>query len=122
MGIALVIAKRCRPRILIEWLNGRAIGGQDAAKPPSGNQLHIRKVCEDLRDRPLIRIRTPFQILLLQGLDQLGESLRGAFLHLQGILPTHISQDALRVLLGSLFHGWITPERAQSGLARSINF
>src|SRR5258708_37060858 len=68
--IALAVLKYRCPRILIEWLNRGSARADDQADPPTPNDLRVGQMGEDLRNRPLPRVRLPFQLLWSQSVNQ----------------------------------------------------
>ena len=61
--IGRLVAKRFGPPILIEWLQGHGVVRQDRPEPPGADQLRVREVSKNLRDRPALRFRCPRQLL-----------------------------------------------------------
>src|SRR5579864_9846474 len=107
--ISILIAEGLRPNILIVSLNGRTVGTENLPNAPATHDLGIRKMRQDLRNRPFPGRGSAPDLFFAEAPRQLIQLLSRALLDLERIFPINMAQDSLGVLLCSFLHGSIRP-------------
>src|SRR6266403_6238941 len=102
--VPIPVRKGFRPDILIKSQDRRSITSQNQPHPPASNDFRVRKMRQDLGNRPFSRRRPALHVLPAQLFDQLLQLLRGTFLDSQGILALDVSLNPLEVLLRRFLH------------------
>src|SRR5438445_1422604 len=109
LRIPILIAEGLRPNILVVGLDGRTVGTENLPNAPATHDLGIRKMRQDLRNRPFPRRGSTPDFFFAETPRQLIQLLSRALLDLERIFPINMAQDSLGVLLCSFLHGSIRP-------------